>query len=161
MYREFRPDQRLRPFVECGWLRSGSATPAVRVMPDGCVDIFVTAQGDVMIAGPANTFYDLPADQQDILAGLRLRPGAAAALIGCPASEFKDMRVPLSSAFGVAGSQVAESLLGTTTPGQRMSLLADLVAEYFADVDPVLDRPVTRAVAVLRAHPDQIGRAHV
>jgi len=27
------------------------------VMPDGCVDVFVTAQGDVMIAGPANTFY--------------------------------------------------------------------------------------------------------
>jgi hypothetical protein len=30
-------------------------------MPDGCADVFVTAQGDVMIAGPANTFYDLPA----------------------------------------------------------------------------------------------------
>ncbi|HEY2450890.1 MAG TPA: hypothetical protein VGI49_19035 [Mycobacterium sp.] len=27
MYREFRPDPKLRPFVECGWLRSGSATP--------------------------------------------------------------------------------------------------------------------------------------
>lgn len=155
MYREFRPDQRLRPFVECGWLRSGSATAAIRVMPDGCVDVFVTAQGDVMIAGPANTFYDLPADQQDILAGLRLRPGAAAALIGCPASEFKDMRVPLNWVFGVAGSQVAESLLGATNPDQRMSLLADLVAEYFADADPVLDRPVTRAVAVLRAQPDR------
>jgi AraC-like DNA-binding protein len=124
-------------------------------MPDGCVDVFVTAQGDVMIAGPANTFYDLPADQQDILAGLRLRPGAAAALIGCPASEFKDMRVPLNWVFGVAGSQVAESLLGATNPDQRMSLLADLVAEYFADADPVLDRPVTRAVAVLRAQPDR------
>jgi hypothetical protein len=46
-------------------------------MPDGCVDVFVTAQGDVMFAGPANTFYDLPAGNQDILAGLRLRPGAA------------------------------------------------------------------------------------
>ena len=57
VYREFRPDQRLQPFVECGWLRSGLATPSIRVMPDGCVDVFVTAPGDVMIAGPANTFY--------------------------------------------------------------------------------------------------------
>jgi AraC-like DNA-binding protein len=124
-------------------------------MPDGCVDVFVTGQGDVMIAGPANTFYDLPAGDQDILAGLRLRPGAAAAVIGCPASEFRDMRVSLDSAFGVAGSRIAESLLGATTPGQRISLLADLVAEYFADADPVVDRPVARAVAVLRAQPDR------
>jgi AraC-like DNA-binding protein len=155
MYQEFRPDQRLRPFVECGWLRSGSATPSIRVMPDGCADVFVTAAGDVMIAGPANTFYDLPAGDQDVLAGLRLRPGAAAAVIGCPASEFRNMRVPLDSAFGVAGSRMAESLLGATTPGQRMSLLAGLVADYFAGADPVVDRPVVRAVAVLRAQPDR------
>ena len=155
MYREFRPDQRLQRFVECGWLRSGSATPSKRVMPDGCVDVFVTAQGDVMIAGPANTFYDLPAGDQDILAGLRLRPGAAAAVIGCPANEFRDMRVPLDSAFGVAGSRMAESLLGATTPAQRMSMLADVVAEYFADTGPVVDRSVARAVAVLRAQADR------
>ena len=155
MYREFRPDQRLAPFVECGWLRSGSTTPSIRVMPDGCVDFFVTAQGNVMIAGPANTFYDLPANDQDVLAGLRLRPGAAAAVIGCPASEFRNIRVSLDSAFDVAGSRIGESLLSATTPGQRMSLLADLVADYFADADPALDRPVARAVAALRAQPDR------
>ena len=155
MYREFRPDQRLAPFVECGWLRSGAATPSIRVIPDGCVDFFVTADGDVTIAGPANTFYDLPANDQDVLAGLRLRPGAAAAVIGCPASEFRNMRVPLDSAFGVAGSRIAESLLGATTPSQRMSLLTDLVADYFAGADPVVDRPVARAVAVLRTQPDR------
>jgi AraC-like DNA-binding protein len=153
VYREFRPDQRLAPFVECGWLRSGSATPSIRVIPDGCADVFVTAQGDVMIAGPADTFYDMPAVDQDTLAGLRLRPGAAAAVIGCPASEFREMRVPLDSAFGVAGSRLAESVLLTKTPGQRMARLADLVADYFAAADPVVDPPVARAVAALRAQP--------
>jgi AraC-like DNA-binding protein len=141
--------------VECGWLRSGSTTPSIRVMPDGCVDVFVTAQGDVMIAGPANTFYDLPATDKDVLTGLRLRPGAAAAVIGHPASEFRDMRVALDSAFGVAGSRVAENLLGATIPEQRMSLLADLVTDYFAAADPTLDRPVAWAVGVLRAQPDR------
>ena len=124
-------------------------------MPDGCVDVFVTAQGDVMIAGPANTFYDLPAGDHDVLAGLRLQPGAAAAVIGFTASELRNMRVPLDSAFGVAGSRMAESLLGTTTPSQLMSLLADLVTDYFADADPGIDRPVARAVAVLRRQPDR------
>lgn len=154
VYQEFRPDPRLQPFVECGWLRSGSATPSIRVMPDGCVDVFVNAQGDVMIAGPANTFYDLPAGDRDVLAGLRLRPGSAAAVIGCPASEFINMRVPLDSAFGVASSRVAETTFNATTPEQRMSLLAALLTDYFAAADPVVDRPVTRAVAALRARPD-------
>jgi AraC-like DNA-binding protein len=125
------------------------------VIPDGCADVFVTAQGNVMIAGPANTFYDMPAGGDDVLAGLRLRPGAAAAVIGCPASEFRDKRVPLDSAFGVADSRIVESLLPATTPNQRISLLADLVAGYFAETDPVVDRPVARAVAALRAQPDQ------
>jgi AraC-like DNA-binding protein len=155
VYREFRPDQRLAPFVECGWLRSGSATPSLRVIPDGCVDVFVSTQGDVMIAGPAHTFYDLPAGDHDVLAGLRLRPGAAAAVFGCPASEFKDMRVPLDSAFGFAGTRIVESLLAATTPNQRISLLADLVTVYFAQTNPVVDRPVARAVAALRAQPDR------
>jgi AraC-like DNA-binding protein len=155
MYREFRPDPRLQPFVECGWLRSGSATLSIRVMPDGCVDVFATAQGDVMIAGPANAFYDMPAGDQEVLAGLRLRPGAAAAVIGCPASEFINMRVALDSAFGIANSRVAETLLGAATPAQRMALLADLVTDHFAAADPVVDRPVARAVAVLRARPGQ------
>jgi AraC-like DNA-binding protein len=123
-------------------------------MPDGCADVFVTAQGDVMIAGPANSFYNLPAGDQDVLAGLRLRPGAAAAVIGCPASEFRDMRVSLDSAFGIAGSRLAENVLGLSTPEQRMSRLADLVADYFADAEPTLDRPVARAVRLLRARPD-------
>ena len=123
-------------------------------MPDGCVDVFVTAQGDVMIAGPANTFYDLPAGDQDILAGLRLRPGAAAAVIGCPASEFTNLRRPLDSAFGVTGSRLADSVLGATTPRERIALLADRVAAYFAHTGPVVDRAVARAVRLLRAQPD-------
>jgi AraC-like DNA-binding protein len=154
VYREFRPDQRLRPFVECGWLRSGLATPSLRVMPDGCVDVFITTDGNVMISGPANTFYDMPTSNRDVLAGLRLRPGVAAAVIGSPASEFTDMRVPLDSAFGVAGRRMADHLLEAVTPTQRISLLGGLVLDYFATVEPALDRPVVRAVSVLRSDPD-------
>jgi AraC-like DNA-binding protein len=153
VYREFRPDRRLAPFVECGWLRSGSSAHSIRVMPDGCVDVFVTADGVVTIAGPADTFYDLPAADDDVLAGLRLRPGTAAAVFGCPASEFRCLRVALDSAFGFAGSRIAESL-GAKTAGQRVALLAELVLDHFAETNPVLDRPVGRAVAVLRTQPE-------
>src|SRR5271154_4539934 len=154
MYREVRPDERLRPFVECGWLRSGSSALSIRVMPDGCVDVFVTAEGVVTIAGPANTFFDTPAGDHDVLAGLRLRPGAAATVIGCPASEFTNLRRPLDSAFGVTGSRLTDSVLGATTPRERIALLADAVATYFAHTDPLVDRAVARAVSLLRAQPD-------
>jgi AraC-like DNA-binding protein len=153
-YREFRPDHRLRPFVECGWLRAGSATPSMRVMPDGCVDVFVTDQGDVMIAGPASTFYDLPAGNQNVLAVFRLRTGVAAAVIGCPASEFTNIRVPVDAAFGVPDSRIAERVCSATTPGHRVAVLTDLVTGYFASADPVIDRPVAYAVGKLRARPD-------
>jgi hypothetical protein len=77
MYREFRPDPRIQPFVECGWLRSGSATSSLRVIPDGCVDVFVTGQGDVMVAGPATTFFDLAIDDE-VLAGFTVTTGCGA-----------------------------------------------------------------------------------
>jgi AraC-like DNA-binding protein len=123
-------------------------------MPDGCVDVFVTGQGEVMIAGPASTFYDLTVGDRDVLAGLRLRPGAAPAVIGYPACDFTNIRVPLESVFGVSDSCIADNLLSATSPGQRISLLTDLVVGSFAAACPVVDRPVAHAVGALRAQPD-------
>ena len=153
MYREFRPDRRLAPYVECGWLRSGSSTRPVRVIPDGCVDVYVTAQGKVMIAGSASTYFDVPAGDCDVLAGLRLRPGAAAAVIGCPASEFTNQRHPFDSAFGGAGPRIADSLFGATTPRERIAILTDAVADHLAGSNPFIDRAVSSAVSVLRIQP--------
>lgn len=155
VYRECRPHMKLTPFVECGWLRRGSSTRSIRVMPDGCVDVFVTADGGVMIAGPAHTYFDVPAGDRDVLAGLRLLPGAAAAVIGCPASEFINQRCPLDSVFGVAGSWIVDSVLGATTPRQRVARLEDALVTYFARINPVADRAVARAVSVLRLRPEQ------
>ena len=123
-------------------------------MPDGCVDVFVTADGTVMVSGPAATFYDLCAGTECVLAGVRLRPGAAAAVLGHPASELRDDRVPIDSVFGVVGSRLAENLLATTTSGQRVALLADTLADHFAAVEPPVDQPVVQAVDLLRTRPD-------
>jgi AraC-like DNA-binding protein len=136
-------------------MRSGSATRSLRVMPDGCADLFVTTEGSVMVAGPATAFYDLRADNGSVLAGLRLRPGAAAAVLGRSASDVKDHQVAIDSVFGVAGSRLAENLFGTTTSRQRVMLLEDALAAYFGVVEPVVDQPVARAVEMLRIRPDQ------
>jgi hypothetical protein len=125
----------------------------MRVLPDGCVDIFVTAQGELMIAGPAKAFVGVPAGEYDVLAGLRLRPGAAAAVIGASASEFTDMWSSFGSVFGTGGSTLTERLV-SAAPRERVALMAEAVADQFADTEPVVDRAVVWAVDVLRSQPD-------
>jgi AraC-like DNA-binding protein len=158
MYQEFRPDRRLASLVECGWARPGSAAGSLRVMPDGCVDLFVTAQGDVMLAGPATTFYDLRPGTGCVLAGLRLRPGVAAAVVGRPVSEFTDRQGPVDSIFGVGYFRsylMAEKVLAATTPSQRVSALQNVLTGYFADTEVLVDTAVTRAIGMLQRHPDR------
>jgi AraC-like DNA-binding protein len=155
MYQEYRPDRRLAPLVECGWTRSGSATRSLRVMPDGCVDLFVSSRGDVMIAGPATTYYDLRPDKGCVLAGLRLRPGMAAAVLGRPVGEFTDQQVLLDSILGVRDFLMAEKVLAAATPGQRVAALQNVLTGYLADTDPLIDTAVTRAIGMMRRHPDR------
>jgi hypothetical protein len=144
MYQEFRPDRRLAPWVECGWTRSGWATRSLLVMPGGCVDLFVSSRGDVMIAGPATTFYDLRLNKGCVLAGLRLRTGTATAVLGRPVSEFTDQQVLLYSILGVRDFLTAEKVLTATTPSQRVGGPAERV-----DQPSRRHRPVDR----YRGHP--------
>jgi len=124
-------------------------------MPDGCVDLFVSSQGEVMIAGPATTFYDLHPDTECVLAGLRLRPGAAGAVVGVPVNELTDRRVPVDSIFGVRGYLVAEKLFAATTPSQRVAALQSMLASYLADAEPLVDSAVIRAIGMLQQRPDR------
>jgi AraC-like DNA-binding protein len=91
-YREFPPPARLRELVECVWVRDGPAE-SLRVLPDGCMDL-VRMDGRVVVAGPDVTAFVSSANR-DALAGLRFRPGALPRLLGVPAFELRNARVPL------------------------------------------------------------------
>jgi hypothetical protein len=146
MYQEFRPNPRLAPLVECGWARSGSAARPLRVLPDGCVDLFVSSLGDVMIAGPTTGFYDLRSDKECTFVGLRLRPGAAAAVVGRPVNDLTDNRVPLDSILGVRAHLMAEKVFATASATQCVAALQNILAGYLADAEPSTDEAVTRAI---------------
>jgi AraC-like DNA-binding protein len=153
VYVEYPPGRALAPFVECGWVRSRAAGHSLRVMPDGCVDLFVTSEGVVMVSGPATTFYDQGAGTQGVLAGLRLRPGAAAAVMGHPVSELRDDQVLIESVFGISATGLAEDVLAADAARQRVALLEAMLARYFAKAEPVVDQPVTHTIEMLRARP--------
>ena len=87
-----RPPQ-LRELVECAWVVDGPPAP-VRVLPDGCMDL-IRMNGRVVVAGPDTTAFVSPRGREPFV-GLRFRPGALPRLLGVPAAELRNSRVPLS-----------------------------------------------------------------
>ena len=88
-YREFSPPPRLRELVECAWILDGPAE-AVRVLPDGCMDL-IRMDGRVVVAGPDTTAFVSPRNREPFV-GLRFRPGALPRLLGVPAAELRNNR---------------------------------------------------------------------
>jgi AraC-like DNA-binding protein len=107
-YREFAPPHRLRDLVECGWVRVGPEGPG-RVLPDGCMDL-IRMDGRVVVAGP-DTGAHHSGPHRETVRGLRFRPGVLPRLLGVPASELRDHRVPMAD----LRSDVADRPLLVTT----------------------------------------------
>ncbi|GLF97852.1 helix-turn-helix domain-containing protein [Streptomyces yaizuensis] len=109
------------------------------VLPDGCMDLIWTP-GDLFVAGPdtrAHPGGDRPPGAR--YAGVRLAPGTAPALLGVPAHELRDRRVPLADLRGAARAR-------------------SLTARLDAAPDPVtaLERIVLRAAADAPEPPDPL-----
>ena len=105
--------------VACTWERvagSGAdmaATPGHVVVPDACVDV-IWSRGRRVIAGP-DTGPRLVTPPLGVrVVGARLRPGAAGAALGLPASELRDLLV---DAADVLGRDPAASLVELLSVG--------------------------------------------
>jgi AraC-like DNA-binding protein len=137
-YRERRPAADLAGHVACSWTRTarGSGT----VLPDGCLDLMWIG-GALVVAGP-----DSVAARSELAAGVeiaavRFRPGAAPAVLGVPAAELRDQRVPLAALWPDGGR--LERRVGDAT--DRVAVLEQAVRRRLADGPPA--DPVALAVA--------------
>jgi len=92
-YREFPPPTGFADLVECAWVVDGPPGP-VRVLPDGGMDL-IRMDGRVTVAGPDTTASVSPREGGEPFVGLRFRPGVLPRLLGVPASELRNDRVPL------------------------------------------------------------------
>src|SRR3954447_20804196 len=81
------------------WARADPAgtrrTPFVRVLPDGCLDL-IWFRGELLVAGPDTVAQLVPITPGGRYLGLRFGPGLGPAVLGVPAVELRDARVPLS-----------------------------------------------------------------
>ncbi len=103
IYEEIPPEPRLRGTIGSFWLfeleeRDGP-TLEHAIPPDGSVSLsFAVAQGApprAVIVGPRVTALRVMVQQGVRYAGVRIRPGACAALLGIPAASLRDVVKPL------------------------------------------------------------------
>ena len=101
------------PMVACTWERVTTAGAEQRVVPDGCVDLIWSGER-LSIAGPDTRARVVRLAPGSRLVGVRLRPGAAGAVLGLPASELRDAT---PDAAEVLGTEVAAALLEELAAG--------------------------------------------
>jgi AraC-like DNA-binding protein len=151
-YREYRPPPGLESVVACLWENVAEQDRAQRIVPDGCVDLIWIAERELVVAG-ADTgprVVDLPAGARS--SGVRLRPGAAGALLGLPASEVRDCQVAAALIWGDQAARLEETIAGAE-PARRLQLLAGAVARRGG----VPDALVVAAARRLAGHTQRVA----
>jgi AraC-like DNA-binding protein len=99
-YRERPPPASLRDVLACTWTRRPSAgLTDARIVPDACVDVVWREDGVLQIAGPDTAAVRVRTGGLRYV-GARFVPGAAAVLLGWPASALRDLRVDLADLWG-------------------------------------------------------------
>jgi AraC-like DNA-binding protein len=112
-YREIKPTLPLRSFVECFWTleahASADASPAERILPDGCVELILNfgdrflehldgqkrRQPRNFIVGQMTGPILISANGVVRLLGIRFQPGGTRPFIALPANEITDQVVEL------------------------------------------------------------------
>lgn len=154
------------PLACCTWEQVTEAAHEQRVVPDGCVDLIWSGER-LSIAGPDTRARIAMLAPGTHIVGVRLRPGAAGAVLGLPASELRDQA---PDAADVLGRDVAAALLETLSGGEdpHALLLRVLELRGAREPDPLvaaaiqaLGRPRARVGAVaaeLGVSPRQLQR---
>jgi methylphosphotriester-DNA--protein-cysteine methyltransferase len=145
-YREYRPPAGLEALVACLWENEPEVDLVQRVVPDGCVDLIWLSECELVVAGADTGPRSVDLRAATRLSGIRLRPGAAGAVLGLPASELRDRDVPIALVWGELGASLKEAVAGAK-PTRRLELLAEAVARRGA-VPDALVRVAARRLAV-------------
>ena len=139
------------PLVACTWEQSTAAGHEQCVVPDGCVDL-IWWGARLEIAGPDTRPRMASLMPGSRLVGVRLRPGAAGAVLGLPASVLRDIS---PDAAAVLGRDVAAALLEALAAGQDPHALLRRVVELRGVGEP--DPLVAEAVRALGRPRARVG----
>lgn len=155
MYRE-RPSR--LPGAVVWWGTDVPVGGVQRILPDGCMDL-LWADGALLVAGPDTAAHLSTVRPGTGFVGLRLAPGAGPAVLGVPADELLDSRVPLEDLWPAARVRRLAGLLdGAAGPADRGAAL-ERIAGGAARPEPVTARIVAgvRAGAPVASIAGEVG----
>lgn len=127
---------------------AADGTGEARVLPDGCMDLIwyegdggVNFPGDgagLLVAGPDTGPYVTAKVPGARMAGLRFAPGTGPAVLGVPAHELRDRRVPLDALWsGGEVRRLAERVAAAPDPGTALETLEAVAGPRRATADPL------------------------
>jgi methylphosphotriester-DNA--protein-cysteine methyltransferase len=151
-YREYRPPPALELVVACSWENEPADDHTQRIVPDGCVDLIWQAGRALVIAGADTRPRSVALPAGALSSGVRLRPGAAGAFLGMPASELRDHQVAAELVWGEQAARLEEAL-AEADAARRLRLLTDAVAHRRVAPDGL----VVAATRRLAAHTARVG----
>jgi AraC-like DNA-binding protein len=156
-YRGLAPPPQLREHLLCAWTVGPASGGTETVLPDGSIDI-VWADGQApIVAGPDTGPVPSTRPPRSTVVGASFRPGAAPAMLGIPADRLRDLRVPLSEAWGRDAERLEASLDGAGSPSARLKLLGHELRRRLKHAERP-DQLVVAAVARLRyTHPRSVS----
>lgn len=131
------------------WTRSMVAAGAVqRVLPDGCLDL-MWMDGELLVAGPDTEAHLAASPPAAGYTGLRFAPGTGPTVLGVPAHELRDQRVPLTDLWPAARVRhLTEQVHEATDPG---TALEEIAAGRIRQTGPP-DPAISEIVGQLRAN---------
>jgi AraC-like DNA-binding protein len=139
------------PLVACTWEQATATGHEQRVVPDACVDLIWSGER-LTIAGPDTRARVVALSPGSGLFGVRLRPGAAGAVLRLPAAELCDTS---ADAADVLGREVAAALVEALAAGQDPHALLRWAVERRGVREP--DPVVVAAIRALGRPPARVG----
>jgi AraC-like DNA-binding protein len=130
------------------WTKDGGTGP-YRVLPDGCMDL-IWYDGGLLVAGP-DTVAHVTDAAGGRYAGLRFAAGTGPLLLGLPARDLRDQRVPLDALWPARAAR----RLADRVAADPAALLEVWAVDRARDAGPA--DPLASAVAAGLAAGDGVG----
>ncbi|MGP3922045.1 helix-turn-helix domain-containing protein [Streptomyces sp. 8N616] len=128
------------------WTRTAGRAPH-RVLPDGCTDL-IWLDGQLVVAGPDTRAHVPGSSPGARYVGLRFPPGRGPDVLGVPAHELRDLRIPLAALWpGGRVRQLAERVSDAADPAAALEAITTDRLRDSPPPDPLL----AAVVAGLRA----------
>jgi AraC-like DNA-binding protein len=160
-YREFLPPVQLKPHLICLWTQTitdsthefnSKDTFAQHVLPDGCVDVVAIDDEAPAVVGPWTQPFVARFSPGTVITGARFRPGAAATVLGLPASHLLNQSVELRALWRAAATERFERVAGAGNVADRLSALEGALLNRM-EAGISCDSQMHAAVRWLARHP--------